>query len=129
MYNILAVDVSIGHYCYTEGLLLLNILVTNANLGRKPELSSAILQYCRSYSLFAGWKGRGGEGGRDKELELPGELARSDLVLKPNPLTVNLVEVSVLLQNGGPWNACTMKRCISLQCIPKQSMLEKGVVP
>jgi hypothetical protein len=27
----------------------------------------------------------------------------------------------VLLHNGGSWNACTIKRCIALLCIPKQS--------
>jgi hypothetical protein len=28
---------------------------------------------------------------------------------------------TVLLQNGGSWNACTIKRCITLLCMPKQS--------
>ncbi len=28
---------------------------------------------------------------------------------------------TVLLQNGGSWNACTIKRCITLLCSPKQS--------
>jgi hypothetical protein len=35
----------------------------------------------------------------------------------------------VLLHNGGSWNACTMKRCITLLCIPKQSTSQNGVVP
>ncbi len=33
--------------------------------------------------------------------------------------------LTVLLHNGGSWNACTMKRCITLLCIPKHN----GVVP
>jgi hypothetical protein len=34
----------------------------------------------------------------------------------------------VLLHNGGYWNACTIKRCITLQCIPKQRARHRMVV-
>ncbi len=35
----------------------------------------------------------------------------------------------VLLHNGGSWNACTIKRSITLLWIPKQTMWQNGVVP
>ncbi len=34
-----------------------------------------------------------------------------------------------LLHNGGSWNACTIKRCITLLCIPKQNTSQYGFVP
>jgi hypothetical protein len=34
-----------------------------------------------------------------------------------------------LLHNGESWKACTIKRCLTLVCIPKQSMWQNGVVP
>jgi hypothetical protein len=44
--------------------------------------------------------------------------------------TYNLLSLFwVLLQNGGSWNACTIKRCITLLCIPKQSTSQNDVVP
>ncbi len=35
----------------------------------------------------------------------------------------------VLLLNGGSLNACNIKLCITLLCIPKQSMWQNGFVP
>jgi hypothetical protein len=48
--------------------------------------------------------------------------------ISPPPPYV-LYEFPVLLHNGGSWNACTLKRCITLLCIPKQRTLQNGVVP
>ncbi len=67
--------------------------------------------------------------GRNLRVLTPWTFLATAMYALLNRTLTNAHERTVLLHNGRSCNACTIKRIITLLCIPKQSTWQNGVVP